>query len=100
MAKPRSRDPSRHLEPLLTVDEAAAFLRVQAGTVYLWAETARIPSYKIGALRRFRLSDLEEHIRARRQGHDGQPLPNPEGAGGWSVVGGIIPRSHQSDGGR
>jgi excisionase family DNA binding protein len=55
-------------EPLVTVAEAAAFLGVRVGTVYLWAETQRIPSFKIGNLLRFRLSELEAHVRARRAG--------------------------------
>jgi excisionase family DNA binding protein len=55
-------------EPLVTVAEAAAFLGVRVGTVYLWAETDRIPSYKIGNLRRFRLSDLEAQVQAQRAG--------------------------------
>jgi excisionase family DNA binding protein len=81
-------DGSRSLEALVTVDEAAAFLRVQVGTVYLWAETERIPSYKIGNLRRFRLSDLEAHVRAQREGPPeqssrvGAARPNPSQAGG------------------
>jgi excisionase family DNA binding protein len=96
----RGKDRRAPVEQLVTVEEAASFLGVQTGTVYLWAETGRVPSYKIGALRRFRISDLEDHLRAHRQGHDEQVLANPEGAGGWSVVDGIIPRSHQNDGGR
>jgi excisionase family DNA binding protein len=99
MVTPHS-EPTRRLEPLVTVEEAAALLGVQQGTVYLWAETGRIPSYKIGALRRFRLSDLEDHLRAHRQGHDGQPVAHSEGPGDWSVVDGIIRRSHRNDGGR
>lgn len=59
---------SSRLEPLVSVEEAATFLGVQVGTAYLWAETERIPSYKIGNLRRFRLSDLEAHVQARRAG--------------------------------
>ena len=61
------------LEPLVTVEEAASFLGIQPGTVYLWAETGRIPSYKIGALRRFRLSDLERYLQG---GREGPPRPS------------------------
>jgi excisionase family DNA binding protein len=68
------------LEPLVTVAEAATFLGVQVGTVYLWAETERIPSYKIGNLRRFRLSDLEAHVQAQRAGP-------PEQSGRWTPPG-------------
>jgi excisionase family DNA binding protein len=73
----------------MTVDEAAAFLCVQPGTVYLWSETGRIPSYKIGALRRFRRSDLEAHLESLREG--------PDEVGNRSVVGDIIPPTEVQD---
>ena len=69
----------------MTVEEAAAFLGVQVGTIYLWAEWERIPSYKIGNLRRFRLSELETHLHAFREGPDAAQGRNR------SVAGGIIP---------
>lgn len=68
--RPRRKDGTGSLEPLVTVEEAAALLGVRPGTVYLWAEMGRIPSYKIGALRRFRLWDLEAHLRAHKEGAD------------------------------
>ena len=77
------------LEPLVTVEEAAAFLGVQPGTVYLWAETGRLPSYKIGALRRFRLSDLEAYLESLREG--------PNETRNRSVVGDIIPSTEVQD---
>jgi excisionase family DNA binding protein len=80
---PREDLPDRP-EPLVSVEEAAAFLGVRPGTVYLWAETGRIPSYKIGARRRFRLSELDAHLRAYREGPDGARR------GEWSLGDGII----------
>lgn len=82
---PEGTTPETRVEPLVTVEEAAAFLGVQVGTIYLWAECERIPSYKIGNLRRFRLSELETHLHALREG------PERPGARSRSVVGGIIP---------
>lgn len=76
---------SSRLEPLVTVEEAATFLGVQVGTVYLWAETERIPSYKVGNLRRFRLSDLEAHVQAGRAGP-------PKQSDRWTPPG---PRRHK-----
>ena len=81
----------------MTVEEAASFLGVKPGTVYLWAESARIPSYKIGSLRRFRLSDLEEHLGAHRQGDDGHPPADSDWSGDWSVGDGIIRDRHKID---
>jgi excisionase family DNA binding protein len=84
------------LDPLVTVEEAATFLGVQPGTVYLWAETGRIPSYKIGTLRRFRLSDLEAHLRAHRQGPE---EPRTDGISTWpserSVLRGTMRRTSE-----
>lgn len=65
---PEPTSGSSRLEPMVSVEEAASFLGVKVGTVYLWAETDRIPSYKIGNLRRFRLSDLEAHVQTQRAG--------------------------------
>lgn len=61
-------------EPLVTVEDAASFLGVRQSTVYLWAEIGRIPSYKIGALRRFRLSELASQLERHREG----PPPSHE----------------------
>lgn len=69
ISEPVGRPP--RVEPLVTADEAATFLGVKVGTVYLWAETQRIPSYKVGSLRRFRLSDLERHLHSFR--HEANP---------------------------
>lgn len=66
--QPEGTTPETRVEPLVTVEEAAAFLGVQVGTIYLWAECERIPSYKVGNLRRFRLSELEAYLDARRSG--------------------------------
>lgn len=68
-----SRDQDRR-EPLVAVGEAAEFLGVRPTTVYLWAELGRIPSYKIGALRRFRLSELASYLERFQDG------PSPRAA--------------------
>jgi excisionase family DNA binding protein len=69
----KPEDKPAALEPLLNVRQAAAFLGLRPGTVYLWAETGRLPSYKVGTLRRFRLSELEAHLKAHREGPDRMP---------------------------
>lgn len=68
MNEPRRPADPLTAEPLVTVSEAAAALGVRPGTVYLWAELGDIPSYKIGTLRRFRLSELAAYVEARREG--------------------------------
>lgn len=74
------------IEPLVTVEEAAEFLGVQVGTVYLWAECERIPSYKVGNLRRFRLSELDEHLQGRRTGPGDSSRWKPPGEAGQRPV--------------
>ncbi len=75
------------IEPLVTVEEAAEFLGVQVGTVYQWAECERIPSYKVGNLRRFRLSELDVHVRASRTGPGDSSRWKPPGESGSEARG-------------
>ena len=41
------------MNPLLTVDEAAAFLRIKRTTLYTWAYRHQIPTQKVGRALRF-----------------------------------------------
>lgn len=43
---------------LLTVDQLARELSVTRRTIYNWMEQGKIPSYKIGGSRRFRLEEV------------------------------------------
>ena len=45
-------------EPFISVAEGAALLSVPENTLYKMALSRRVPSYKIGKLRRFRRSEL------------------------------------------
>lgn len=45
-------------EPFVGIEEAAAFLAVKVSYIYEQCRLGRIPSYKVGAFRRFRLSEL------------------------------------------
>ncbi len=51
-------------EPLLTVEEAAAHLRIHPKTLQRMARNCQIPSVRIGKYWRFRLSVLDEWVRA------------------------------------
>jgi excisionase family DNA binding protein len=56
-----SAHPSSHAEqsePFISVAEGAALLAVPENTLYKLALARRVPSYKIGKLRRFRRSEL------------------------------------------
>lgn len=46
------------VEAFIDVDEGAALLAVPPNTLYKMALARRVPSYKIGKLRRFRRSEL------------------------------------------
>ena len=55
-------------DTLLTRKQAAEFLGVSVGTLEVWATTKRynLTYIKIGRLAKYRLSDLEAFIAARR----------------------------------
>lgn len=46
-------------EPILTSEQAAAFLQIHPKTLQRMARQGRVPAYRIGDLWRFRASDLE-----------------------------------------
>ena len=47
---------------LLTVPEAAAFMRVKPKTVYAWVAEGRLPCLRAGNRLRFRTCDLERWL--------------------------------------
>lgn len=46
-------------EPILTSEQAAAYLKIHPKTLQRMARQGRIPAYRIGDLWRFRASELE-----------------------------------------
>jgi excisionase family DNA binding protein len=54
------------IEPLVSVKRAAELLGMQPAHVYRLASTRRLPSYRLGALRRFRESEILEFIEKNR----------------------------------
>ena len=52
------------MEAYVPIQTAAAFLSVKPSHLYALVRAGRIPSTKVGALRRFRLSELDEWARA------------------------------------
>ena len=51
---------------LLSMDEAAAYLMIQKGTLYNWVAMRRIAYVKIGVRNCFRQADLDAFIDAHR----------------------------------
>ena len=54
--------PSPIPEPLWTVREAAAFLRLGRNTVYEWAASGKLPSLRLGSRVRFLPSALRRWL--------------------------------------
>jgi len=51
-------------EPWVSVEDVARHLGVSTDTVYRWFEARRLPAHKIGRLWKFKLSDIDEWVRA------------------------------------
>ena len=51
-------------EPWVSVQDAATHLGVAKDSVYRWIETRRLPAHKIGRLWKFKLSEIDEWVRA------------------------------------
>ncbi|MCG8555101.1 MAG: helix-turn-helix domain-containing protein [Proteobacteria bacterium] len=74
-------------EPWASVDEVAKHLGVAKDSVYRWIESRGLPAHKIGRLWKFKLSEVDEWVRA--QGDDA-PVGR-KGDGGASRPGGDNP---------
>ena len=53
-------------EEYLPITEAALFLGMKQNTLYKMALERRIPSYKVGKMRRFKRSDLVSFMESQR----------------------------------
>jgi excisionase family DNA binding protein len=71
MARPMPVQQNSRLE-LLTTAQAAEVLNVHPNTVRNWADSALLPSYRIGPRRdrRFRRQDVESLLSESGNGHD------------------------------
>lgn len=72
----KSVDPSGQLslfngmappEPLLTVPEVAAWLRVKPSTVYAWVERGELACFRLGGRLRFSRNQVLRWIEAREE---------------------------------
>lgn len=59
-------------EPLLTADEAAAFMKKSKAAFYVWRRRHRIPNRVVGRSLRFRVDDL---VVAQAQQAPPEPAP-------------------------
>ncbi len=65
------------IEPFVDIQEAARFLNVRVSWLYEQVRLGKVPSYKVGAFRRFKISDLDTWAHAKRN----DPLPSKQGHG-------------------
>ncbi len=56
------RSPDRGLDPVMTSEEAADFLKMPVTVLRAKARAGIVPSFKIGALVRFRASELNKYL--------------------------------------
>ena len=63
-------------ERLLTARELGELLGFSASTIVDWSERGEVPAFKVGGRLRFRLSELEAWLEARRIG--AAPSHRPE----------------------
>ena len=54
-----------HMEPLMTIDEVAAYMQVSRFTVYRLVKERLIPGTKIGRQWRFQKEDIDQWVRAQ-----------------------------------
>ena len=59
--------PDNGLQPLLTIEQAAAYLQVSTKTVRRWIEARDLVAHKLGRQWRISNSDLQNFIRMRRE---------------------------------
>jgi excisionase family DNA binding protein len=67
-------NPSAQIDPLLTIDEVCALLKLEPQTIYQLTYRGRIPHFKIANRLRFKLSEIvewiEKHKIAKSPGED------------------------------
>ena len=69
-------------EPFVDLEQASAFLGVKPSWTYEQVRVGKLPSYKVGKFRRFRISELEAWMQSRHEGngHDRLRAEQQDGA--------------------
>lgn len=57
--------PAEMSEPWVSVEDVARHLGVAKDSVYRWIEAKSLPAHRIGRLWKFKLSEVDEWVRAR-----------------------------------
>lgn len=61
-------------EPWSSVDEVAKHMGVAQDSIYRWIEARDLPAHKIGRLWKFKLSEVDEWVRAGGAVGGGRPV--------------------------
>ena len=66
-------------EPWVSAEDVAVHVGVAKDTVYRWLEARTLPGHRVGRLWKFKLSEVDEWVRA---GHAADAAPPPRLANG------------------
>ena len=66
-------------EPWVSVDDIAKHLSVAKDSIYRWIENKGMPAHKVGRLWKFKITDVDEWIRAGEAAAG--PRPSRRGQG-------------------
>ena len=67
-------------EPWVSVEDIAAHLGVAKDSIYRWIENKGLPAHKIGRLWKFKVSEVDEWVRAGGTSPNHEPV-EPKGRG-------------------
>lgn len=67
MNEQSSKETNGAPDEILTLKQVAAYLKLAERTVYLYAQTGKLPGIKIGSAWRFRRSDLDRWLDDQRR---------------------------------
>lgn len=67
-------------EPWASVDDVASHLGVAKDSVYRWIEHKGLPAHKIGRLWKFKLTEVDEWVRAGGADAHDEPKPKKRGS--------------------
>ncbi|MEZ5065900.1 MAG: helix-turn-helix domain-containing protein [bacterium] len=68
-------------EPWVSVDGVAEHLSVAKDSIYRWIEHKNLPAHKVGRLWKFKLSEVDDWVRAGGAGSEGPDHPGGEAHG-------------------
>ena len=57
-------------ENYISIDDAAEYLNIKAGTLRKWIKDKNVPAHKIGKQWKFKRSELEEWVKSGRSAMD------------------------------